>query len=32
MDIFKFKHSLAGPPYDILFNRIKLEDQMLEVS
>ena len=32
MDMFEFKYNLSGLPYEILFNRIKLDDQMLEIS
>jgi len=30
--VFNFKYDLSGLPCEILFDRIKLENQMLEIS
>lgn len=32
LEVFDFKYDLSGLPYDIRFNRVKLKDQMLEIS
>jgi len=31
-DFFKFKYDMSGLPCEVRFNRIKLENQMLEIS